>query len=134
MSTSKKKYCLLHSMPASEQARIAFAVQNVVAKRRVRRDDGAGALCPGGGLQRWFRLIRPPGPDVAEPERRQHVDHALVRPPIAYAGLDQDVCGCGLGVFDEHVEIPVLVKYAGVHQCRAIRIRDPCGCDVCSSL
>jgi hypothetical protein len=44
------------------------------------------------------------------------VDHALVSSSSAYADFDQDVCRRGLGVFDEHIEIPVLVKYAGIEQ------------------
>ena len=38
-----------------------------------------------------FRDPGPPCPDIAVPERGQHVSPGRVRPPIAQADLDQDV-------------------------------------------
>ena len=39
-----------------------------------------------------------------------------LRPAIGQGDLDQHVAGCSLGVFDEHVEIAVFVKDAGIEQ------------------
>src|SRR6516165_2492034 len=66
--------------------------------------------------QRWLWLLRPPCPDVTEPEGRQHVDHALLGTPIAYADLYQQICRCGLRVFDKDIEISVFTEYAAVEQ------------------
>ena len=38
------------------------------------------------------------------------------RPAIADADLDQQVFRFCLGVFNKHIEVPVVVKYAGIQQ------------------
>jgi hypothetical protein len=65
---------------------------------------------------RRFRLLGPPGPDIAKPEGRQHVDHAFLGPPVVYADLYQQIRGRGLRVFHKDVEIPIFIEYAGVEQ------------------
>src|SRR5215831_14741133 len=71
-----------------QQDRTSLAMEEIVAENRIARgDDGVTALrvVP----QRWFRLLRPPGPEVAEPQGRQHVDLSLSASAIGYA--DQQV-------------------------------------------
>src|SRR5215813_13628039 len=89
-------------------------MEEIVAENRVARGDGGGALR--GVPQRWFRLPRPPRPEVAEPQGRQYVDLSLGGSAIGYADLDQHVCRRGFCVLDEYVEIPVFIEYAGVEQ------------------
>src|SRR6516225_560394 len=98
-----------------QQEWLSLAIEEIVTE---------GRICPGYGKRvstgrvphRWFRLLRPPCPDVAEPEGRQHVDHALLGPPVAYADLYQQIRRCGLRILHEDIEIPVFIEYAGVEQ------------------
>ena len=57
-----------------------------------------------------------PGPAVAEPERRQELQLGRFRPAVVDRDLDQHVLGAGLGIFDEDVEITVLVEDPGIDQ------------------
>ena len=57
-----------------------------------------------------------PGPLIAEPERRQDVQLGRLGAAVVDGDLDQDVFGRLLGVFDEHVEVAILVEHAGVEQ------------------
>src|SRR5262245_12732986 len=91
-------------------------MQEIVPEQCVRSGNGAGAVYPRYVRQGRFWLLRPPCPEIAEPEGRQDVDHALVGPPIAYADLDQQVGRRGLCVFVKDVEIPVFIKYACLDQ------------------
>ena len=59
-----------------------------------------------------FRRI----PGVAKPERRQHVQRRRLRPTIPDRDLNQDVFRGCLGVFDEHVEVAVLIEHARIKQ------------------
>src|SRR5215470_19287369 len=65
--------------------------------------------------RRPWRTARP-GPHVAEPERRQHVEGGWRRPPVPDGDLDEDVLGAGLGVFHEHVEVAILIEDARIQQ------------------
>jgi hypothetical protein len=38
------------------------------------------------------------------------------RPAVANRYLDQDVFRRSLGIFDEHVEIAIVIKYSGISQ------------------
>jgi hypothetical protein len=60
--------------------------------------------------QGGFRLIRPPGPGVAEPQCRQHVQAGGFRPPVAQADLDQDIGRRRLRIFHEHVKITIVAE------------------------
>ena len=53
-----------------------------------------------------------PGPLVAEPKSRQHVQVRRVRTAIVDADLDEEVFGGFLGVLDKHVEIAVAAEDA----------------------
>jgi len=57
-----------------------------------------------------------PGPGVAEPERGQEVEFGWVWSTIGGGDTDQDVVGRTLGIFDENVEVAVLVEDARVQQ------------------
>lgn len=57
-----------------------------------------------------------PGPGVPEPEGRQQVEGGFVGAPVVRGDLDQHVLGAVFGVFDEDVEVAVLVEDAGVEQ------------------
>ena len=64
-----------------------------------------------------FRLpLAPPGPGVAKPERRDHMERSRVGPAIAGRDSDDDVLSVGLRILDVDVEIAVLIKDAGVDQ------------------
>src|SRR6516225_7014525 len=98
-----------------QQDRASLAMEEIVAQNRVTRGDGGSAALRG-VPQRWFRLLRPPGPEIAEPQGRQYVDLSLGGPAVGYADFDQQIGRRGLCVFDEYVEIPVFIEYAGVEQ------------------
>ena len=66
--------------------------------------------------QRGFRLLRPPAPGIAKPQCRQHVQAGGLRASIAQADLDQDIGRRRFRVFDKHVEIPIIIEYAGIQQ------------------
>src|SRR5215472_8748271 len=98
-----------------QQDRAPLAIEEIVAENPVPRSDGGGAPLRGVS-QRWFRLLRPPGPEVAEPQGRQYVDLGLGGPTIGYADLDQHVCRRGFCVRDEYVKISVFIEDTGVEQ------------------
>src|SRR5215831_19814750 len=85
-----------------QQDRTSLAMEEIVAENRVARGDGGGAVLRG-VPQRWFRLLRPPGPEVAEPQGRQYMDLSVSESAIGYADLDQHVCRRGFCVLDEYV-------------------------------
>ena len=94
-----------------EERRRPFAVKVAFAQFRMDRFDRvADALQarPVGDVA--------PRPLIAEPQRRQDVQFRCLRTTIVDGDLNQDVFGRVLGVFDEHVEIPILVEDAGVEQ------------------
>src|SRR5258708_11356802 len=74
-----------------EQGRPALAVQVIGSKLGIERGDGAGILCRRVYSQRWLRPLRPPAPDIAEPEGGQEMKRGGVRPAVAHADLDQHV-------------------------------------------
>jgi hypothetical protein len=55
-------------------------------------------------------------PGIAEPERRQDLDRRRFRPAVGDRNLDEDVFGRRLRIFDEHVEVAIVVEDAGVDQ------------------
>ena len=65
------------------------------------------------------------GPDIAEPELRQHVNRRGVGPPIVYRDLQQDVVRCRFRVLHHDIEIPIVVEDAGVQQLVLRLIRSP---------
>ncbi len=61
-------------------------------------------------------VVQAPGPGVAEPQRRQHVERGFVRAGVADPHADADVVGAGLGIVDGDVPVAVVVQDAGVQQ------------------
>ena len=93
-------------------AHYVLDLKESLAHFRVRRRDDV-ARCR---RQAGRRTVRGPRPGVAEPERRQDVNGRRVRSAVLDRDLDEDVFGRGLGVFDEHVEVAVLIEHARIEQ------------------
>ena len=99
-----------------QEGHISVAVQVELAEFGVRRGhDHAGRGAIRLPEQRPV-AARPPGPQVAEPERRQDVEFGRVGPAIVGRELDEDVLRRFLGILDEHVEVAVLVEDTGIEQ------------------
>ena len=67
----------------------------------------------------WRRtgfFVVSPRPGIAEPERREQMDRGRFRTAVMNGDLDQNVFGIGLGVFDKHIEVAVVVEDAGVEK------------------
>ena len=60
--------------------------------------------------------ITVPAPGVPKPQRRQQVQRRRFGTAVGRSDPDQNVVGTGLGVFHQHIEVPVLIEYAGVGQ------------------
>ena len=99
-----------------KQGRVAGYVEIALAKRRMARRDRAEVRTALSLFQAWLGRIFRPGPGIAKPERRQHVQRCRLRPPVVDGDPDQDVLGRFLGVFHEDVEVAILVEDAGVEQ------------------
>ena len=95
-----------------EQIRGAVTIEPVLAKLWVHGPNGAGSRFE----QRRLVLAIAPRPRVAEPQCRQDTQPGRFRPAIVHGDLDEHVLRPRLGVFDEHVEVAVVVEYAGVEQ------------------
>ena len=67
-------------------------------------------------LQDRLRAAIRPGPGIAEPQGRQHVQQSGFRPAIVDADPDQHVLRGGLGILDDDVEVAVAVEDAGVDE------------------
>ena len=68
-----------------------------------------------GGLHAGPRAAVP-GPGIAEPDGRQHVDFGRFGAAVGHSNAHQDVVGGGLGVLHDDVEVAVLGEDAGVDQ------------------
>src|SRR5277367_6820528 len=66
--------------------------------------------------ERGMRVIAAPRPSITEPESRKDVQWRRLRSAICDANSDEDVFRGAFCVFDEDVEVAVLVKDAGVDQ------------------
>ena len=66
--------------------------------------------------QRGPAVVAAPGPRVAEPDRREHVEGGLLRPGVAHRQPDADVVRVRLRVVGGEVPVAVLVEDAGVQQ------------------
>ena len=76
----------------------------------------------GGGAQLGPANVLAPRPGVAEPDGRQQVQLSGLRPAIRHGDLDQNVVARGLRIFDEHIEVAILVEDAGVDQFELARV------------
>ena len=74
-------------------------------------DDAAILLA-----QHGFFRARSPRPGVAKPQLRQDVDRRFLGPAIVNADAHEHVLGAGLRVFDEDVEVAVVIEDARVEQ------------------
>ncbi len=61
-------------------------------------------------------MARRPGPVVPEPQRGQQLQRRGLGPAVVGGDAHQQVLGPGLGIFDEDVEVAVVVEDAGVQQ------------------
>src|SRR5437868_10977481 len=62
------------------------------------------------------RIASSPGPDVTEPYRRQQAKVGRFWCAVHNFDSDEDVLALRLGVLHEHIEVTVLLEYAGVEQ------------------
>jgi hypothetical protein len=99
-----------------QQLERIFAVDEAVAELRIDGADDVGTHIGRQLAQRRAIVAVRVAPGVAEPERRQHVQHRGFRPAIAHGDLHQDVFGSCLGVLDEHVEVAIPGEDPGVQQ------------------
>ena len=88
----------------------AVGVQVIRAKVHA---SGGDAAVVGAVDLRTFAAA--PTPGVAEPQLRQQVQLRRFGAAVVRLDPDQQFIGRGLRVFDEHVEVAVLVERAGVH-------------------
>ena len=88
-------------------------------------ERGTGVVCPEAQAApvitsnddlRLGLPLASPGPGIAKPERRDHVERSRVGTAIAGRDSDHDVFRIGLRILDVDVEIAVVVKDAGVDQ------------------
>ena len=84
----------------------------VVVCLQAERAGGSGD----GTDHRLRQRLRPPGPRVAKPERRQHLQRGRVRPAVCGRDPDGDLLGRRLGVFDQDVKPAVFGKHARVEE------------------
>ena len=75
--------------------------------------------------------VSAPGPHIAEPERRQHVERCRFRAAVAHCDLNQDIFCGSLRVFDEHIKVAILIEDTRVQQ---LVLELPATCDVGSWL
>jgi hypothetical protein len=61
-------------------------------------------------------MMTAPRPCVAKPDCRQHPESSSFRTPVFDADPDKNIFYVRLGIFDENIEVTVLVEYAGVEQ------------------
>ncbi len=92
--------------------RIEIGVEIAVLEQLALDADGGAIVGIEGGASR----VLAPGPEVAEPELRQQVDHRRRRRPVMHRDPHQDVFRTCLGVFDHDIEVAVVVEHAGVEQ------------------
>jgi hypothetical protein len=60
--------------------------------------------------------VRLPGPGVAEPGGREHLQGGRLGAGVGHPDHHEQVGGVGLGIIDLHDPVPVLVEHAGVDQ------------------
>ena len=96
---------------AEQELGRAFAVEAIVAEDAALHADPVA-----GGEEAGAARVGLPGPHVAEPELRQHVEARRLGPAIVDRDQHQNVLGRGLGVLDHDVEVAVVLEDAGVDQ------------------
>ena len=99
-----------------EEGRRAPAQEPAPDVARVVDLDGQSAFHRLGRPEARPALVDAPGPGVAEPQRGQEVERGGLGAAVDGGHPHQDVFRRGLGVLDDHVEVPVLVEQAGLDQ------------------
>src|SRR5262245_4598377 len=67
-------------------------------------------------LKRWPVIARMPGPFIAEPKHGQNMELGGYRTAVVNADLNQDIVRRCLRKFNEHIEVTISVKHAGVDE------------------
>ena len=96
-----------------EQFRCSFTVEptgTVVIMIKLDRRDFRCAVA----TESWPACIQSPAPGVAKPHGWQKMQFSGVRAAVDCFDADYNVIRCCLGIFDENVEVTVLVKNAGI--------------------
>src|SRR5262249_10458971 len=60
--------------------------------------------------------VAAPRPFVPKPKRRQYMQFSRVRAAVVDADLNEDVFGGFLGVFDENIEVAIVIEDTAVEQ------------------
>src|SRR5437667_1826821 len=93
------------------------SAHRTIFSRSVRRvAERCGRVARATQIHSWFRRAILPRPGVTEPQLWEQMDRRRLRPAVADGDKHQNVVRRGLGVFDEDVEIAVVVENAGVEQ------------------
>src|SRR6516225_1470547 len=103
--------CVLVSFFREQKSWVAITEQEVFSEFAMNRLDRVAD-----SLQTRPTSAPAPGPRVAEPQRRQDVQRCGLRPAVVAADLNQELFRRLLGVFDEYIEVTILVKDTGVEQ------------------
>ena len=94
-----------------QQVGAAVAREHVLAQFGMRGQDAPLRM-----TQVWLGSVIARRPGVPEPQCGQQVQLRRLRAAVVRRDADQDVLGPGLGVLDEHVEVPVVVEDPRVEQ------------------
>ena len=114
--------CVLVSFSVNSSCGNAIHASTGTRPVRLRRSR-SGMPSSTASAEHGLLAMPSPGPLIAEPQRRQHMQRCGVRPAIGDRDADQNVVRVGLGVFDEDVEIAVLGRR---RRCRSAQTRDRC--------
>ncbi len=90
--------------------------QREFSQRRVIQRDAVGFGQHHPRFKRAALVPTPPRPGIAKPQRRQQVKHCLFRPTVRDRDPNQQIVRRRLGVLYCDIEIPILLKHAGVSQ------------------
>src|SRR6185503_7134147 len=78
----------------------------VIVMIQLDRRDFRGRVAP----KSWLTLVETPGPGVAKPDGGQKMKRRGVGAAVYCLDADQNIVRAGLGIFDEDIEIAVVVK------------------------
>src|SRR5271154_470904 len=95
-----------------QQFRCALAVKSVKPKLWVGSQDVS--VCR--RMKCRFGLDLPPRPGVAEPQSRKQMQNCRLGPSVENRNSNQDVFRLVFCIFDEYIEIAVIVEYSGIEQ------------------
>ena len=121
---------LLVSFSVNSSGGVSLAMQDIVAELGMRRLDRDGVVVPHRARSEGFGRS---GHQV-QVLRNHNVGSTCMSAgsgPRLQPDLDQDVRRRGLRIFDEHIEIPVVIEYPGIDQFifRIVAAAPPVGLD-----